>query len=447
MEDRPPLSNRRGRTEVIRYEADRRALVTRRARLIVTPGGADPFEAPLPEGELLIGSDPDNHLVLADRYVSGRHARITALGGEVTIEDLGSTNGTTVGAVRVQRATLVPGSEVVLGTTRLRLDVRERVAPLGHALPADRAGILGDSPRMRDALIVLYKVAPSELPVLVMGETGTGKELAARFLHGISRRAGGPFVALNCGAVSRELFESELFGHEKGAFTSATNTRVGLLEMARGGTVLLDEVGEMPAELQPKLLRVLEERTIRRVGGNREIPTDIRVVAATNRDLAAQVRGGSFRRDLFYRLSVVPVTLPPLRERGDDVLLLARHFLDGESARREGRAPFVLDPEAARLLAAQAWPGNVRELKNVLSAACQLAERPPAIGPRDLRFVPVAAGGAATADRTLDAIGEALARHGGNARKAAEVLGLPLSTLYDRMKKHGIAPRRFRPEP
>ena len=445
------MPDRRGRTEILRYEADRRALVTRRARLIVTPPGADPYEKHLAEGELIVGSDPACGLALDDRYVSARHARITAAGGEVAIEDLGSTNGTRVGAVRVERATLAPGSEVVLGTTRLRLDVRERVAPLGHALPTERAGILGDSPRMREALIVLFKVAPSDLPVLVMGETGTGKELAARFLHALSRRSGGPFLAINCSAVSRELFESELFGHERGAFTSATNTRVGLLEMARGGTVFLDEIGEMPADLQPKLLRALDERAIRRVGGNREIPTDVRVVAATNRDLSARVEAGAFRRDLYFRLNAVAVTLPPLRERGDDVLLLARHFLAAESARREGREPFVLDPEAARLLAGQAWPGNVRELKNVISVACQLAERPPAIGPRDLRFAPVATG-APAAGRTLeeiegDAIRDELARHGGNARKAADVLGLPLSTLYDRMKKHGIAPRQFRQEP
>jgi DNA-binding NtrC family response regulator len=438
------MTDRRGPTEIIRYDDARRALVTRRARLVVLPPSGAATEVDLPDGDLVVGSDRSCGLVLADRYVSGRHARITLGGGEVVIEDLGSTNGTRVGGAAVSRAVLVPGGEVVLGRTRLRLDVRERVSPIGKALPRERAGILGDSPAMRDVLILLFKVAPSELPVLIMGETGTGKELAARFLHSLSRRATGPFLAINCSAVSRELFESELFGHEKGAFTSATGARVGLIELARGGTLFLDEVGEMPPELQPKLLRALEERTVRRVGGNREIATDVRIVAATNRDLGGQVAAGAFRRDLFYRLAAVPVALPPLRERERDVLLLAREFLAAESAKREDRPPFVLDTGAEEPLLAHGWPGNVRELRNLIAAACQLAEHPPRIGVRDLRFVPVAAD--PTAPRSLDvveadAIREALARAAGNAKRAAATLGLPLSTFYDRMKRHGIRAR------
>lgn len=232
-------------------------------------------------------------------------------------------------------------------------------------MDVNTSGIIGQSTTLAEVFKVLGKVAPTDSTVLVTGESGTGKELLVRALHANSQRAEKPFVPINCGAIPKDLLESELFGHEKGAFTHAIRSRPGRFEMGDGGTVFLDEIGEMDLSLQVKILRVLQEKEIERVGGTGSKKVDVRIVAATNRDLEAEVAAGRFREDLYYRLNVIPLHLPPLRERGGDVLLLARHFLNHFCAKK-GRPPLGLSPDARRVLVAYAWPGNVRELENFM---------------------------------------------------------------------------------
>jgi len=234
-------------------------------------------------------------------------------------------------------------------------------------------GIIGTSPKMQEALRIAAAVAPTDATVLIYGETGTGKEILARSIHYQSHRAQGPFVAINCGAIPETLLETELFGHEKGAFTGAHTSRIGKFEAADGGTVFLDEVGDMSQAMQVKLLRVLQEKTIERVGSSRPIKVNVRVIAATNRDLRAAIREGSFREDLFYRLSVVPIHLPPLRERPEDIPILAQHFLERFNERYRKRIR-GFTPQAIRKLRRHLWPGNVRELEYAIERAVILAQ-------------------------------------------------------------------------
>jgi two-component system, NtrC family, response regulator AtoC len=318
----------------------------------------------------------------------------------------------------------------------------EATPPLGHGDPA--------MARVADAIA---RVARTEATVLLLGETGTGKEVAARTIHAASPRAGGPFVAINCAALSESLLESELFGHEKGAFTGAHAQRRGRLELCEGGTFFLDEVGELRPDLQAKLLRVLQERRFERVGGTRTLHADVRWVAATNRDLTAMMAAGGFREDLYHRLAVFPIRLPPLRERRQDVLPLAEALLR-RAAAELGRPPLALGAEAGALLARAELRGNIRELKNVLERAAILADGAtveaehiwldPAPG------APAAAGTTGTpapgepADGTLEAleraaIQRALADSAGNRRQAAQRLGIGLRTLYEKLKRYGLS--------
>jgi two-component system response regulator FlrC len=294
-------------------------------------------------------------------------------------------------------------------------------------------------PVMVPTVRAIERVAPTNATVLLLGESGTGKEVAARTLHRLSRRTGGPFIAVNCAAISDSLMESEIFGHEKGAFTGASAARRGRLELADGGTLFLDEIGELKHELQAKLLRVLQERTFERVGGTRTIEVDVRWIAATNRDLEQMVRDGSFREDLYHRLAVFPLRLPPLRERQGDLLPLAETLLARISADL-GRPPLRLDEEARRRILHGAWPGNVRELANALERAAILADGETLHG----ADIAIAAGDAAAddtvtmADIERDAIRRTLAEVGGNRRLAAERLGIGLRTLYDKLKRYEI---------
>lgn len=245
------------------------------------------------------------------------------------------------------------------------IDTKESLQVETLFMDVNTSGIIGQSTTLAEVFKVLGKVAPTDSTVLVTGESGTGKELLVRALHANSQRAEKPFVPINCGAIPKDLLESELFGHEKGAFTHAIRSRPGRFEMGDGGTVFLDEIGEMDLSLQVKILRVLQEKEIERVGGTGSKKVDVRIVAATNRDLEAEVAAGRFREDLYYSLNVIPLHLPPLRERGGDVLLLARHFLNHFCAKK-GRPPLGLSPDARRVLVAYAWPGNVRELENFM---------------------------------------------------------------------------------
>jgi two-component system NtrC family response regulator len=312
--------------------------------------------------------------------------------------------------------------------------------------------ILGESPAIRRLLLDIGRVAPARTSVLIVGESGTGKELVARALHRASPRGKGPLVSINCAAFAENLLESELFGHERGAFTGATERKRGLLEVADGGTLFLDEIGEFPLNLQPKLLRVLQERRFRRVGGTAEIESDVRVVAATHRDLAAMLTSGAFREDLYYRLNVVTLHVPPLRQRPEDVPLLALHFLR-RFARELDRPVVSLHPEALKTLQGYAWPGNVRELQNVIERGvlfCAGDTLKNADLPEPLRR----SAGETTSpvvslelDRPLpelldaveeDLIRRALVKARGVQAQAAELLGISRSNLQYKLKKFGL---------
>ena len=292
--------------------------------------------------------------------------------------------------------------------------------------------ILGAHPRLRAAIRLLQRVGPTESTVLLTGESGTGKELFAQAVHALSPRRGGPCVALNCAAIPEPLIENELFGHEKGAFTGADRRQPGRFELAQGGTLLLDEIGELPLGVQGKVLRVLEERTFERVGGGRTMRADVRLVAATNRDLSAMVEAGEFRADLFFRLNVFPIELPPLRERATDIPVLARHLLE-EIARRHHVEPPRLEEAAADLLAGETWPGNVRELANVLERAVILSET-PAIRASDLRPLlrPLAGSG------ERDKLRQALIEADGDKHRAAGLLGISYRVLLRKVKEHDL---------
>jgi two-component system response regulator FlrC len=328
---------------------------------------------------------------------------------------------------------------------RRLLSLRDAAVRENESLPPLTYG----DPVMLPVVRAIEKVAPTNATVLLLGESGTGKEVAARTIHRLSRRSDGPFIAVNAAAITDTLMESEIFGHEKGAFTGAAAMRRGRLELADGGTLFLDEIGELKPELQAKLLRVLQERRFERVGGTRTIEVDVRWIAATNRDLQAMVRDGDFREDLYHRLAVFPIEMPPLRERRQDIGPLAETLLARISAQL-GRPPLRLDDGARARIAAATWRGNVRELANTLERAAILAEG-DVVGGEDLSLDPVGASpdgrvSAAGADddaQTMagierEAIRRTLAEVGGNRRLAAERLGIGLRTLYDKLRRYGL---------
>jgi DNA-binding NtrC family response regulator len=323
--------------------------------------------------------------------------------------------------------------------------------PLLDAAEPNPAGMVGRSPKMREALAAIARVAVGDTTVLVTGETGTGKELAARAVHDLSPRKRAPFIAVNCGALAEGVLESELFGHVRGAFTGAVRDRVGVFEAADGGTIFLDEIGEMSVTLQQRLLRVLQEREVTRVGASRPAKVNVRVVAATNRDLAALVEQGRFREDLYYRLAVFPIALPPLRERRADIPLLVEHALNTLRSRRQGAERLACSPFAMRLLRAYDWPGNVRHLFGVLERAAVEADfgrveaqhLPVELRPgnrdaselRDQRYR-----GTGPADEERAAIVAALEQTGGALAQSAELLGMGRTTLWRKLKLYGLTP-------
>jgi transcriptional regulator with GAF, ATPase, and Fis domain len=412
---------------------------------------------------MTIGKAPGNDLVLADDTVSRNHCELVRTGDGIHVKDLGSTNGTRIDGTRIQDAVLSPGSVLRVGEVEIAVrPAAQRV----EVLPSESeefGGVLGRALGMRTIFGVLERIAPTDATVLLEGETGTGKDVLARAIAAASPRAHKPFVVVDCGAVSYSLIESELFGHERGAFTGAVASRAGAFELADGGTLFLDEIGELPVDVQPKLLRVLETREFRRVGGNKTQQVNVRVVAATKRNLLREVQAGKFREDLYFRLAVVPVTVPPLRARREDIPLLAQHILELTSAaeaRTSGGEPtrHTLDAETTNALMAHDWPGNVRELRNVLERAVYLSR---AGGSSELGLVLL---GTAAAGRSADDAAfqfEAgktyrdtrarydlefekryvkwlLARHGGNVSAAARDAKMDRKHLNDMAKKHGL---------
>ena len=322
---------------------------------------------------LTLGTAPGNALRLSDDTVSRFHLELSREDGGVRVIDLGSSNGTFCDGVQIERGVVPPGTELSLGRTRVRV-LDGAGAAVELLAESELEDLRGQTPGMRRLMAQIATAAKAAVPVLIIGESGTGKELVARALHAHSERKDGPFVTLDCSAQVETLVGSELFGHERGAFTGADRLRKGAFEQAHGGTLFLDEIGELPPGLQPQLLGALERRRFKRIGGANEIPVDVRFVAATNRDLRSDVNSGSFRLDLYFRLAVVVLRVPPLRERLEDLPLLVAHFL--QELGHTGPTESVVSDEQMRRLAAHAWPGNVRELRNWVEATKAMGESP-----------------------------------------------------------------------
>ena len=423
--------------------------------LVVTAGGtATTVSLPM-SGSLTIGRAPECDVRIDDPSVSRKHAVLRIGRASASVEDLGSQNGTRLKATRDGSAAFEPTLEV--RERRLEPNVPAELAPgdciwVGSALLVLRAparehpaGVVVQDPRMQELFGLVERVAVAPLHVLIVGETGTGKEVVAEAVHAASQRAAAPLVRVNCAALPESLVESALFGHERGAFTGADRRQVGLLESADGGTVFLDEVGELPLSAQAKLLRVLEDRRVTRVGAVESLPIDVRFVAATHRDLRARANEGLFREDLFFRLDGFTLRIPPLRERRVEIEPLTERFLAG-AAERAGRAPPALAPDARDALLRHSWPGNVRELRNVIERAMVLADG-GSIGARHLQFSTVAASVPAPATDSLPAaveeiernrILEALTHCGGNQTRAARMLGISRRTLVYRLGKYEL---------
>jgi len=400
---------------------------------------------PVAAGGLRVGKDPENDLVLNDRSVSGFHALVFARRGRYFIRDLESTNGTVVNNLKIVEGELPFDADIRFGRAAVRFERQVTEAPVLPASGQVFDEMISCDPEMRRLFGLIERVAAFDATVCINGETGTGKELVARALHRRSPRADRPFVAVNAAAIPHELIEDELFGHEKGAFTGADRQHAGAFEQAQHGTLFLDEIGELPATAQAKLLRVLETHQVRRVGGRETIELDVRIVCATHQNLPLLVKQGRFRADLLHRIFVLPIQLPPLRQRRGDIELLATHFLTNSDP--SGRARTLSD-EAFQRLREHPWPGNVRELRNVLVRAAVFCERDPieadaivfASAGLDER---VAEEQAFAPQLRLDvierrAILEALEQVDGNRSHAAELLGISRSTLIRKLKEYQL---------
>lgn len=342
----------------------------RRCRLEVTAGPDSGLVRDIDVAAISIGARRGNHVQLSDSKVSGLHCEIRIEEAGYRLCDLGSTNGTYVAGMRVNDAFIPPNAHILVGDSKLKFDPLDESVELPLSMRDRFGSMIGRSVKMRELFARLGKLAKSDATVLIAGETGVGKELVAESLHEYSDRSSGPFEVVDCGAIPQNLMESQLFGHERGAFTGAVSAHAGVFERANRGTVFLDEIGELPLDMQSRLLRVLERREIQRVMGTKTIPVDIRVVAATHRDLGMEVNRGRFREDLYYRLAVARVHVPPLRSRLEDIPLLVDHIL----AQTPGGESAYLAPETIERLMRHDWPGNVRELRNVIEQAVVLSE-------------------------------------------------------------------------
>jgi DNA-binding NtrC family response regulator len=356
--------------------ADSRAttLKVRRCRFSVIAGPDSGTELLSDKERIRVGAHRSNDLVLSkDRTASRHHFEVHHTDHGYLLVDLNSTNGTFLDGRRIERVYLSTGAKVQAGLSTLAFTALDQEVTVEPARDAELGGMVGRSVQMRQIFGLIKKIAPMDVPVIIQGETGTGKELVARAIHEHSARRGEPFVVLDCGAIPPSLIESELFGHERGAFTGAVTSRPGAFERAHGGTIFLDELGELRFDLQPKLLRVLENRELRRLGGNSLVKVDVRVLAATHRDLLKEIQAGHFREDLYFRLSVINIQLPPLRDRAEDVPhIFERVLSDPETIAKHGRKNFT--PAAMELLTSYPWPGNVRELMNVVSHVLTFGE-------------------------------------------------------------------------
>jgi two-component system response regulator AtoC len=413
---------------------------------VVGEGLVDLFALPA-AGDVVIGRGAEADVRIDDASISRKHA-LLSLGPRIRIKDLGSANGTRVADRAIgagEWADVSPGEVIDLGSVMLIL-MRGESEPTAPSLQRGEAGGGAGGAAMLRAERLLERVAPGDIAVLLQGETGVGKEVMAERLHARSKRAQRPLLRLNCGGFTETLLDSELFGHEKGSFTGADKAKPGLLESAHGGSVFLDEIGELPLGLQARLLRVLQDKKVQRIGALEPKAIDIRFISATNRDLTAEVAAGRFRQDLFYRLNGVTISIPPLRDRVDEIAGLAQRFL-AEAGAQAGRQLHLSRTALARL-EQHPWPGNIRELRNVIERAALIAD--DEIGEEHLQLVPAAGEGApapAASGGSLHAdveslerrrIVEALEACGGNQTRAAQKLGISRGTLLSRLKQYGI---------
>jgi DNA-binding NtrC family response regulator len=420
----------------------RPALRFRVGKLIINQCDGQRLERTIDLPHVRIGSAPNNDVTIFDPSVSRYHCELRHTEDGFLLRDLGSTNGSVVSGLRIKEALIQDEVLIQIGRSTIRFVPGHDEARVNPSTDVKFGDLVGRSQGMRDIFGILEKVSATDLTVTIQGETGTGKDLVARAIHEASPRADGPFVVFDAGAVASNLIESELFGHEKGAFTGATEQRHGAFERADGGTLFIDEIGELALELQPKLLRALEQREVQRVGGAKRIPVDVRVICATNRSLVEEVKKARFRDDLYFRISVVVLSLPPLRDRREDIELLVQAFLS------RGEPKMTAAPDAISVLQNYDWPGNVRELRNVIETARAMASS-DVLHAKDLIFahdhdMGSAKGGAMSlAGKTLEsieraAIAQTLAHFGGNRSAAARALGIAPSTLYLKLKKYGI---------
>jgi len=420
-----------------------------KTRLTVTAGPDAGLSLEIAGNAVRIGTSDENDLVLTDESVSRRHCEIVSTPNGVHIRDEGSTNGIVVGSFCVKDATFAGPTQIELGNTVITITPLQETVDR-EQLDADRFGdLLGKSPCMQELFADLERIAPTELSLLIEGETGTGKELVAESVHRASARADGPFVTFDCSSVTASLAESELFGHERGAFTGAISSRMGVFEQANGGTIFLDELGELPKDLQPRLLRVLEKCEVRRVGGTRTIPIDVRLVSATNRNLRAEVQRGAFREDLYFRVAGARAYAPPLRERMSDLPLLIDSFL---ASARPPRSVSQVPEHLWEMFRSHQWPGNVRELRNAVQRMLVTpdrvleieGDRPPApIVPAGPELAPLRVARREAADsfeqsylRTL------LAKTEGSVTRAAAVAEVSRQVIHTLISKHGLERQR-----
>jgi transcriptional regulator with GAF, ATPase, and Fis domain len=436
-------------TKIITKSDQTSSLQIRRASLKITKGPDKGLQIKIQGNGVVVGSAPECDLVVTDPAVSRRHFELVPVERGFLLRDLGSKNGTGIGNIAIKEAILTGQAEIIIGQSRIRFSILSEHDEFPLSSRSSLGRLLGRSVAMRKIFYLLERAAKSDTTLLLEGESGTGKDLAAETVHELSDRRRGPFLVVDCGAVKSTLVESELFGHRKGAFTGAEKDRAGVFESATKGTVFLDEIGELDPALQPKLLRLLENRQIKRLGENKYRPVDVRLIAATNRDLKAEVDSGKFRQDLYYRISVLGINMVPLRDRREDIGMLARSFVQKLDQNVDPLK--VVSDQVISMFLNHDWPGNVRELRNVVERLLLFPEKPAQV----LQLTKADQNQAITYDNLINLpfhdarrnwidrfekvyLTSLLDANQGVVARAARQAGIPRQTFHRLLTKHGL---------